>query len=190
MGHSSIKCLAVTSCLRRDGRSTIAAGLALTHAYEYRRRTILVDLDLERPSLAERFGLQEAPGVAELLRDEVTLQPCLHQLGENLTVVTAGASASESTHLLREAPTARILDLLEESSDVVVADLPPLTPGSGAVQLADLCSTVALVVRSGTVGRDEVAEAVGCLTGPVYGIVNDVRPSTPRLLRRLLGLER
>jgi Mrp family chromosome partitioning ATPase len=190
MGYSSVKRLGVTSCRRGEGRSTIAAGLATTLACEYSRKTILVDLDLDRASQADWFGVPRGPGVAELLRGEVRPEDCPRNVDENLMLVPAGTAPGLAKHLLHGSTAMRVLESLEASCDVLVADLPPLTPGSGATQLTDLCGTVTMVVRSGAVDREEVAEAVACLTGPVYAIINDVRPRTPRLLRRFLGLER
>jgi Mrp family chromosome partitioning ATPase len=190
MGHSSVSCLGVTSCRRQEGRSTIAAGIAITEAHEYQRRTVLVDLDLEHPSLADIFGLSAAPGVGELLREEAAVGSCLQIVDENLTVVTAGDTSFASSHFLRQATATQLLAVLGSRCDVVVADLPPLTPRSGAAQLADLCGAVAIVIRSGTVDRVEIEEAVACLTGPVYAVVNDLKPKTPKVLRRFLGLER
>jgi Mrp family chromosome partitioning ATPase len=190
MGHSSVSCLGVTSCRRQEGRSTIAAGLAITQAHEYQRPTVLVDLDLEHPSLADTFGLPAAPGVVELLREEAAVGSCLQVVDENLMVVTSGDISRASGHLLRQATARQLLAVLGTRCEVVVADLPPLTPRSGAAQLADMCGAVAIVIRSGTVDRVEIEEAVSCLTGPVYAVVNDLRPKTPRLLRRFLGLER
>ena len=190
MGRSSVSCLGVTSCKRQEGRSTIAAGVAITQAHEYQRRTVLVDLDLESPSLADTFGLPAAPGVVELLREEAALGSCLQIVDDNLMVVTAGGDSCANRHLLREAAATQLLAVLRSRGEVVVADLPPLTPRSGAAQLADLCGAVAIVIRSGTVDRVEIEEAVSSLTGPVYAVVNDLTPKTPRVLRRFLGLER
>jgi Mrp family chromosome partitioning ATPase len=190
MGHASLSRLGVTSCRRQEGRSTIAAGMAIAQAHEYQRRTVLVDLDLEHPSLADTFGLSAAPGVVELLREETAVGSCLQIIDENLMVVTAGDISSANRHLLREATATQLLAVLGSRCDVVVADLPPLTPRSGAARLADLCGAVAIVIRSGAVDRAEIEEAVSCLTGPVYAVVNDLMPKTPKLLRRFLGLER
>jgi Mrp family chromosome partitioning ATPase len=164
--------------------------MAMTQAHEYQRMTVLIDLDLERPSLAEVFGLSAVPGVAEVLRGQVAPTNCLQQVDETLTVMTAGSDANASKHLLRGTAASLLFDQLESRCEVIVADLPPLIPGSGAAHLADLCGTVAIVVRSGFVDREEVADAVACLPGPVYAVVNDLRPKTPRLLRRILGQDR
>jgi Mrp family chromosome partitioning ATPase len=187
IGHSSVKRLAVTSCRRRDGRSTIAAGLALTYVREYQRETILVEFDADHASIAETFDVPAAPGVAELIRNEAGLGACLRRVDEGLMVLPVGDGIS-SRDLFRNGTASRLFQMLDENCEVLVADLPPLTPGSGTVKLADLCGPVAIVIRSGAEQRDEIAAAVACLAGPVYAVLNDLRPKTPQLVRRMLGV--
>src|SRR5579871_381342 len=49
--------IGVTSTLRREGRSTVAAATALVQRYEYGRKVLLVELDLDAPSIGKTMGL-------------------------------------------------------------------------------------------------------------------------------------
>lgn len=187
IGHSSLERLGVTSCRRGDGRSTIAAGLAVTYGYEYQRETILVELDTERPSLAATFDLVATPGIAEVVRKQAPLDDCVRRVGGGLSVLTAGEGLRPGD-LFRHSTVARLLASLQDRCEVLIADLPPLTPGAGTLHLTDLCGSVAIVVRSGSAHRDEVAAAAASLKQPIYVVLNDVQQKTPKLVRRLLGL--
>ena len=65
-----LKTLMVTSTLPEEGKTLTIANLALTLSESYKRRVLLIDADLRRPSIHEVFGLPNQSGLTEGLRAE------------------------------------------------------------------------------------------------------------------------
>jgi Mrp family chromosome partitioning ATPase len=187
MGGAALKTVGVTSCTGGEGRSTIAAALAAIQAFEYERATLLVEFDLVRPSAARRFGLPAAPGVTDAMRGLHKLSDCIQSPGGSLSVIVAGSTVPARTDLLRTSAAEKLLESLTSLADVLIIDLPPM-PGSGAVQLADLCETQVLAVRAGRLTMQQVQDAASTLATSPFIILNGTKSATPRWMRRMLGI--
>lgn len=64
--RTHLRTILVTSAIAGEGKSTVARSIALAY-FEAGLRVALVDADLRRPTLAGEFGLQQAPGLADVL---------------------------------------------------------------------------------------------------------------------------
>ncbi len=187
MGGAKLRSVGVTSAGRGEGRSTVAAAMAVIQATEYARKTILIELDLHSPSAAKEFGLAESPGIAELMREGADIEDCIQWVTDNLGVVVAGSGAPMA-QLLRGTAAEGIVATLSRRADLLVLDLPPLEKGAGGVQLVDLCDTVALVARAGAVSPHRIEEAAAALNTPPFVILNGVKSAAPLWVRRVLGM--
>jgi Mrp family chromosome partitioning ATPase len=189
MGGHELRCVGVTSCVRGEGRSSIATALASIQATDYARRTALVELDIAEPSVADTFELNAAPGLREYARDGRQIEECVQWPIDSLGVVVAG-TAGGSTPEMSASQLALFLKDLMEAVETVVLDLPPLNPGEGALPLLDLCDAIALVVRAGVASRSQIAAASGAIGRPAYAILNGWTSATPAWVRRLCGIGR
>jgi Mrp family chromosome partitioning ATPase len=158
-------------------------------AYQaYGLRTILVEFDLERPSLARRLGVESKPGVAEILRDGASIEECLHMPDdEAVGVLVAGDASSDPAGLLSILGRSSLVRDLGGLFEVVVADLPPLSPAGQGSPLAPQFETTFLVVRSGLAPVGDIRRAVDDLAKPPPVIFNGVETSIPKPLRALLA---
>ncbi len=99
-GDRPVNSVAITSALPEEGKSTVAAWYAYVNALAG-RRTILIECDLRRPVLAERFGLEPSPGLSEVLGEQGNPDEVLRFIpvegvtAEPLAVIPAGATPAQ-----------------------------------------------------------------------------------------------
>jgi capsular exopolysaccharide synthesis family protein len=129
LGKKSGKSLGVTSSSPGEGKSLVAANLAVSIALDLKFSVLLVDCDLRRPSLQSTFSLSRGPGLTDYLLDKAELHECLVNPGiEHLVLLPAGSSIGNSSEMLASP---QMLELANELKDrypnrIVVCDLPPL----------------------------------------------------------------
>ena len=174
--------LLVTSSRPAEGKSTVAANLALTLA-EAGMRVALVDADLRRPSVADTFDLEGAAGLTSVLIGRAELGDVLQEWGRSgLHVLTTGPLPPNPSELLGSPAMADLLRQLEVSHDVVVLDGAPLLPVTDAAVLARLTSATLVVADASRTRRPVLAEALTTLArveARVTGVVlTHVRQNT------------
>lgn len=121
-----IRTLLFTSASPGEGKSTTAGHMAYLHA-EQKKRTLLIDCDLRRPSQHRLFGIPAAVGLSDVLLDEVHWRDALVHPADNpnLDILSAGPPSRRAADLIGP----RIQELLDESSqsyDLIILDGPPL----------------------------------------------------------------
>lgn len=173
-GHQT---LLVTSPGRGDGKSVMAANLALVLAKDAGCRVLLVDGDLRKPAVPGLFGVPAGPGLAETLaRGAVWRQCVLRAPWNELDLLPAGRAGDAAALLVSPAAQA-VLDDMRAAYDVVVIDSPPILAVAETTAMAGLADAVLLVAREGHTPREALAEAARALDpGKLVGVVlNAVR---------------
>jgi capsular exopolysaccharide synthesis family protein len=153
----------ITSTLTGDGKSTLAANLAVSVA-EGGRRVLVVDCDFRRPAVGRLLEVDPGLGLREL--SQVNERP-LHDLASptvapNVAMVRSGSRGVTPPWFMREAK-----DLVErclEMADYVIFDTGPITLTNEASALLPHVDTALMVVRSGKVATDQARGAVEQLT--------------------------
>ncbi|MBI4236041.1 MAG: polysaccharide biosynthesis tyrosine autokinase [Chloroflexi bacterium] len=173
------KVLLVTSPGPSEGKSTVAANLAMALA-EGGLRTVLVDLDLRRPSGHRFFGLDNSQGVTTYLaRPELTPEAVLRESGaERLKIVTSGPIPPNPSELLSTPRMESLLRQLMSLSDIVVLDTPPLLVVADAALLAPRVDSALLVTEAPRTRMDSVRLALEGLRKanvPVFTVVNKLK---------------
>lgn len=187
IGGPRLKSLGVTSTIRGEGKSTIALALALIQAFDYHRGVILVELDLENPALADRFGLNRRPGVTELAMGQATVSEAVQGLADGIGVITAGGPAWSPSKAAIEVSSSGILQAIRNETEILVTDLPSVTSGLGA-QWVEALERVVYVVRAGVTPMPRVREAIATLSAEPALLLNGTDSSLPRWLRLIIGL--
>lgn len=183
--------LGICSAIAGEGRTSVGVGLAVTIAQDFpNRRVLLVETDLQRPVLAEDFGVDNSPGLTDCLMSGLPLLgACRATYLPNLHIVPAGEPTNVAGRPLRSSLMANIVDAMRQSYEVVILDLPPLLTNSDSILLTDLADGVICVVRTGVTPVALLNRALEQLeVGKLRGLVlNGVGSAVPGWLRRLVG---
>jgi polysaccharide biosynthesis transport protein len=136
----------VTSAVNGEGKTTLAAQLAMSLARSG-RRVLLVDFDLRQPTFDEVFGLPRSPGVSEILRNECDLSNCIHTTGlENLSILTAGCWDRFALAALANNSVGSMFKELRDDYEFVIVDTSPLLPIADTRFVSQYVDTVVLCV--------------------------------------------
>jgi Mrp family chromosome partitioning ATPase len=186
LGGPRLTRLGVTSALRGEGRTTVALAMAAVQSREFGRRTLLVDTDLENPTLGEIFGFAREPGLAEVVTGELSLDRAVREVAEGVALLPAGIATKHRSRMVRTLLTSDLLDELSSLYEVAVVDLPPLLGSTDGPLLAAHFQSALLVVRAQVTPLARIEEAVGMLSTQPFVLVNGIRSSVPSWLRRLV----
>jgi protein-tyrosine kinase len=145
-GHNA---LAVASSSRGDGRSHLAASLAIAFS-QSGENVLLIDGDLRRPSQHELLDLDNRVGLSTLLSAQTMLEPIIHvQQLPGLFVMPSGPVPPNPLELFCRPLWAQFLAEAKETFDVLVIDTPALAAGEDAVLTASRAGAALVVARSG-----------------------------------------
>lgn len=138
----------VTSALPAEGKSTTAANLAIALA-QNNAATVLVDLDMRRPSLAPMFGCRNDLGISAFLAGNSDLTTQIHPTRfENLSIIPAGPIPPNPAELVGSERLRQGLEILRANYEFIVLDSPPALELSDSVILSRAAEGVVLVARA------------------------------------------
>ncbi len=166
------KILVVTSSVPGEGKSTVAANLAM--ALGQMEKVLLIDADLRRPTLAKNFDFPVGtPGLANLIAGTAKLEECIKRV-DGIDLLGAGAVPPNPLELLSSARFEKVLEFLRSKYDRVVIDSPPTQAVSDATVLATHANALIYVVKSEATPIPLAQKGVGQLlqsNAPVTGVV-------------------
>jgi protein-tyrosine kinase len=175
------RAIMVTGAQPLDGKSLVAANLAVSIAQGINHYVLLVDCDLRRPTLHKTFGLQPERGLREYLEDGTSVAPYLMKTPVNkLTLLPAGKPIASPSELLgSEKMHMLIQEIRDRYQDrFIIFDTPPAHFIADTSFLADVLDGVLLVVRSGRTNAELVKEVIASMgkeniLGVVFNATNE-----------------
>jgi capsular exopolysaccharide synthesis family protein len=146
----SLKRILVTSTISEEGKSTVSANLAGVLARRKRHKVLLIEGDLRRPVLANRFGLGPLDGLSEWLRGDLqTLTNIYYLKGPDFWILPAGLPPKNPLELLQSGRLSILLNQVATMFDWIIVDSPPLLPLADTTVWQRVSDGVLLVVREG-----------------------------------------
>ncbi|MBC9958205.1 polysaccharide biosynthesis tyrosine autokinase [Yimella sp. cx-51] len=153
----------VTSAMPGEGKTSTAINLARAVA-ETGSRTLLVDADLRRPTVASTLGLEGAAGLTTVLLGRADLYDVIQPYGDsNLHILAAGQVPPNPSELLGSQRMAEIFEKLGADFDYVLVDSPPVLPVVDAVLLDKLTAGLVMVVAADRTRKRDLEQAVKML---------------------------
>jgi len=146
-GTAGRKALAIVSAERKEGRSFLAANLAVVFS-QLGAHTLLIDADMRHPCQHELFGLDNRIGLSAVLSERGGLETIQRIPGLlDLSVLTAGARPPNPVELLARAVFPKMLQDLGEKFDVILLDTPAATQSADAQTIAVHAGAALIVAR-------------------------------------------
>ncbi len=193
--QAQLKTILVSSAVPSEGKTFVAANLAISLARNRNNRVLLIDGDLRRPSLHAILGAPDIPGLTEYLEGAAepgdimqrNQDPSLVEASgtrsiSNLTFIPAGAGGDNSSELVANHRIDELIAILTPHFDWILIDSPPVLAFADAVDLARAADAVLLVARGAVTPYDVAQRAQAAFSnsrvlGFVLNAVRDVPPN-------------
>jgi len=150
-----MKTILITSPSQGNGKTTIAANLALSIS-QGEQEAVLVDADLRRPAVHKSFELTKEPGLSDLIRNKMDIDSVVRNWGDNgdLKIITTGNIPPNITEVVGSKRISAILGDLREKFELVIVDAPPLIIAD-SYNLASRVDGVILVLEPGQTTEEQ-----------------------------------
>ena len=163
--HEGTIVIAVVGAQPKEGRSHVAASLAITLS-QMNRRTLLIDASMRRPMQDRLFGISNRFGLSTLLAGRQSDKGReLHRITERLSVVPAGPRPPNPLEILDPPNFQMVLSRYTDTHELVVVDTPAAWDTADALVIALQCTHVLMVVREDHSLIDRVAKTERNLEG-------------------------
>jgi len=148
------KSLVVTSLEMNEGKSTIAANLAISFA-EYGIKTVLIDCDLRRGVAHRILNVKKTPGLSDYLIEKIKNQtatvniPLLQTTTPYLSIIPSGQLSDNPQKLLQCAALSELKNELHNNNYFIIFDSPPIAVTADSAILSNIVSKYLFVIRAG-----------------------------------------
>lgn len=170
---SRVRTMVVTSPAPDDGKSAVAANLAIAMAGAG-LRVVVVDADLRSPRQHVFFGVKREQGLTDSLWQGSTGCHLKPAGVEGVRILTSGKLPLDPVGLINSPRMKGLLEELAQEADLVIVDTPPVLAVADTTILAAGVDGVLLVVRAGHTGRQPARRALEALrqvNTPLLGVV-------------------
>jgi capsular exopolysaccharide synthesis family protein len=194
--QAPLKTILISSGVPAEGKTFVAANLAISLARNKNNNVLLIDGDLRSPSLHAILGAPKVPGLTEYLagtaEPTVIMQrnqnPHIIEAGlmrsiPNFTFIPAGAGGDNSSELVANHRIEELIAILSPHFDWILIDSPPVLAVADAIDMARAADAVLLVARGASTPfevaqRAQASFSNSRILGFVLNAVKDVPPNS------------
>ncbi len=147
LSASENKAFAVTSFSKGDGKSTVAANLAISFA-KMGKKVILIDCDLRRPNIHNLLKIENKAGFSDMVGRMVVFGDVVHRdVLPCLDVLTSGTIPPNPSELIASPEVSRFVERFNREYDYIIFDTPPVGVVADSLLLKDYIAGYLLVIR-------------------------------------------
>jgi capsular exopolysaccharide synthesis family protein len=173
-GDQGPRIIQVTSAVPGEGKSTVAAALAVSAAAAG-VRTVLVDVDVRFSAISSMFGIEGERGLADILWDDASIESVLQtNYQPGLAVLGAGSTRRPQPDMVLSDRLKALVRELSETFTLVILDCPPVLAVSDALVVSRCAAETLLVVKWRSTAKDVIGEAIKALwtvDAPLVGVI-------------------
>lgn len=159
LSTSDKKIVAVSSALPGEGKSTIAANLAIAFSQLNENKVLLIDADMRKPVQHKLFNVKNNAGIAEFLGKMKQKEECIQKSGvPNLDIITSGSLPPNPSELLGSEQMEELLSEVSAEYDYILIDMPPVNIVSDPLTIGRSISGMIAVTHYGKTTHDDFAD--------------------------------
>ncbi|MBL7180662.1 MAG: polysaccharide biosynthesis tyrosine autokinase [Desulfobacterales bacterium] len=166
LSGKAARSIMVTSAVPGEGKSFVAANLAISIAQSIQEHVLIIDSDMRVPSIHRQFGFDDIPGLSEYLANGTPLSMLLQKTKvDKLSILPAGKPPHNPAELLSSQRMSKLLEEVRErySDRYIIIDSPPPKLTAEANALARQVDGILLIVKYGSTPRDMVSDLIELL---------------------------
>lgn len=169
------KKIAFTSSVSGEGKTTTSCNIAAAFSKHINCKTLLIDCDLRKPTVAKFFNIKNTPGLTNYLGGMNSLEEIIQIVpNTNLSVICAGIVPPNPSELLSSVEFEKLIDELSEKYDYIIFDTPPVNIVIDAIPVIEKTDGVVVVTyeeHSNYVELDKAIETLNRCNVKILGFV-------------------
>lgn len=180
-----INSVMVASTTTNEGKTTVAANLAIALAKKH-YRTVIIDCDLRNPTVRQQLNIPESCslGIVDVITGGCSLQDAIVKTKKNgLYVLPGTIPVNNASELMGSKQLADLVAALEKIFDYVVIDAPPVGIVSDALEMKDYVGGLVFVVRQDYAKVSKILDSIslfgyskikilGCIFNMASGVLS------------------
>lgn len=180
-----INSVMVASTTTNEGKTTVAANLAIALAKKH-YRTVIIDCDLRNPTVRQQLNIPESCslGIVDVITGGCSLQDAIVKTKKNgLYVLPGTIPVNNASELMGSKQLADLVGALEKIFDYVVIDAPPVGIVSDALEMKDYVGGLVFVVRQDYAKVSKILDSIslfgyskikilGCIFNMASGVLS------------------
>ena len=192
--EAPLKTILIASGMPSEGKSFVAANLAMSLARNSVNNILLIDGDLRRPTLHTLLGATNVPGLSDYLQGAADLNDIMQRdrspetaedagldIVSNLTFIPSGRSSDNSSELVANHRIEELIALASPHFNWILIDSPPVLAVTDAVDLARAADAVLLIARGASTPYDVAQRTQAAFSSSrILGFVLNAVKDAPR----------